>query len=461
MRSLAGRATGLGPVLLTACLLAGCSSAGSGSGGSADTAASPPVSQAVITASPKDASQEVPADTPVKVSVAQGRLVSVRLADSTGSALAGKLAADGTSWTYDGRLALATPYTLDTVAQDPSGLRAAQHSVFTTVTPAHTFAALFTPEDGSTVGVGMPVSLRFTRPIADRAAVEKAVTVTSDPPVPVAAHWFGNQRLDFRPEKYWPAGTKVSLALRLRDVQGSPGEYGTQAKEVHFTVGRAQVSTVDLEAHTMTVRQDGKVLRTLRISGGSPDHTTYLGALVISEKYEVTRMNSQTVGMGDEYDIKDVPHAMRLTASGTFVHGNYWADKSVFGSANTSHGCIGLADVKGGSTDTPAGWFYAGSIVGDVIEVRGEDGDTVPPDNGLNDWNLPWAQWLKGSALAPGASAAASPPAAWSPSPLPSPTADPSSGPASHAADRASAQASTPTPPTGSPDAPATAPSVH
>ncbi|GAA2132308.1 Ig-like domain-containing protein [Kitasatospora kazusensis] len=387
--------------VLGMCLLAGCSAGPPPAAGSGDVAAPsrPPVSAAVITASPKDGTQEVAADAPVKVAVAQGRLVSVRLADDKGAAVAGKISPDGASWAPDGRLQLATPYTLDTVAEDAAGLRAAQHAAFATLTPAHTFAAFFTPEDGSTVGVGMPVSLRFTRPIADRAAVEKGVTVTADPPVPVVGHWFGSQRLDLRPEKYWAAGTKVVLALRLKDVQGAPGDYGTQEKDVHFTVGRSQISTVDLDAHTMAVRQDGRLLRTLRISGGSPEHTTYLGAMVISEKYEVTRMNSQTVGMGDEYDIKDVPHAMRLTSSGTFVHGNYWADRSIFGSANTSHGCVGLADAKGGSPDTPAGWFFDNSIVGDVVDVVGEDGDAVPPDNGLNGWNLGWAQWVKGSAL--------------------------------------------------------------
>ena len=47
--------------------------------------------------------------------------------------------------------------------------------------------------------------------------------------------------------------------------------------------------------------------------------------MVISEKLPVTRMNGETVGYGGEYDIKDVPHAIRLTTSGTFIHGNYWA----------------------------------------------------------------------------------------------------------------------------------------
>ncbi|MGA5819675.1 L,D-transpeptidase [Kitasatospora sp. NPDC094028] len=366
------------------------------------TAPAPPPSRAVLTVQPADGAQDVPPEGAVKVAAAQGRLLSVRLADARGTEVPGTIAADGASWAPDGPLPLGTAFTLDSVAEDEQGQKAAQHAEFSTVARAHTFVAFFTPEDGSTVGVGMPVSLRFSRPIADRAAVERAVQVTADPPVRVAAHWFGNQRLDFRPQQYWAAGTRVSVALRLKDVQGAPGDFGSQSRDLHFTIGRAQVSGVDLDAHTLTVRagQGGKVLRVLKVSGGSPEHSTYRGVLVVSEKYQVTRMNSQTVGMGDEYDIKDVPHAMRLTGSGTFVHGNYWANPAVFGTANTSHGCIGLADTKGGTgKDTPAGWLFEHTIPGDVLEVKASAGDFVPPSNGLNGWNLPWDQWLAGSAL--------------------------------------------------------------
>ncbi len=385
-------------------LLSGCSSgaAPAGDAVSAGPSAPPAVSRAVLSAQPADGAQDVQPEGAVRVSAAQGRLVSVRLADAKGAEVSGTIATDGASWAPDGPLPLGTAFTLDSVAEDEQGQRAAQHSEFSTVARAHTFVAFFTPEDGSTVGVGMPVSLRFSRPIVDRAAVERAVQVSADPPVPVAAHWFGNQRLDFRPQQYWAAGTKVSVALRLKDVQGAPGEFGSQSRDLRFVIGRAQVSTVDLDAHTLTVRagQGGKVVRVLKVSGGSPEHSTYRGVMVVSEKYQVTRMNSQTVGMGDEYDIKDVPHAMRLTASGTFVHGNYWANPSVFGSANTSHGCIGLADTKGGTgRDTPAGWLFEHTVPGDVVEVRAATGDVVPPSNGLNGWNLPWDQWLAGSAL--------------------------------------------------------------
>jgi hypothetical protein len=46
-------------------------------------------------------------------------------------------------------------------------------------------------------------------------------------------------------------------------------------------------------------------------------------------------MNGATVGFTDA---DGVPHAMRLSTSGTFIHGNYWGPKSIFGNVNTSHG---------------------------------------------------------------------------------------------------------------------------
>jgi lipoprotein-anchoring transpeptidase ErfK/SrfK len=137
------------------------------------------------------------------------------------------------------------------------------------------------------------------------------------------------------------------------------------------------------------------------VSTGSPDHTTYNGQMVISEKFVQTRMDGSTVGFGGEYDIADVPHAMRLTASGTFIHGNYWYSRSnpPFGREGTSHGCVGLADVQGAQGDTIAKWFYDNSLVGDVVVVEHSPDKTVSPDNGLNGWNMSWSEWTAGSAV--------------------------------------------------------------
>ena len=110
-------------------------------------------------------------------------------------------------------------------------------------------------------------------------------------------------------------------------------------------------------------------------------------------KLAVTRMNGETVGYGGEYDIKDVPHAIRLTTSGTFIHGNYWGG-GAFGNYNASHGCIGLRDVRGGyDRGLPAGWMYDHSILGDVVIVKHAHDETVSPDNGLNGWNMSWEKW--------------------------------------------------------------------
>ncbi|MEU4098119.1 L,D-transpeptidase family protein, partial [Streptomyces sp. NPDC026673] len=208
------------------------------------------------------------------------------------------------------------------------------------------------------------------------------------------------QRLDLRPRTYWKAHAKVTLSLRLDGVKGAAGAYGTQDKTVRFTVGRRQVSTVDAAAHTMRVVRDGDVVRTVRITSGAPGSTTYNGQMVISQKFVSTRMDGATVGYAGEYDIPDVPHAMRLSTSGTFIHGNYWAPDSVFGNSNVSHGCVGLNDVRGGGdSGQDAAWFYNHSLIGDVVVVKNSHDRTIAPDNGLNGWNMSWQEWKSGSAL--------------------------------------------------------------
>ncbi|MBA2944656.1 L,D-transpeptidase [Streptomyces sp. PSKA28] len=393
----AGRAgAALAAVLTWACLLAGAA------GCTPDGVAGKPLSlEDVIRISPADGSKGVSVDAPIRVSVPDGRLESVKVVrsqDAQDFPVPGRISQDGMTWRPNvKKLELAAKYTVDAVALDSRGRRSARHTTFTTVVPDERFIGYVTPENRSTVGAGMIVSLEFNREIENRAAVERAVRIHSEPAVEIAPHWFGNTRLDFRPERYWRPGTKVTVDLRLRDVQAAPGVYGLQDKTFSFTIGRSQVSRVDVAAHTMQVRRDGELIATMPITAGAPKTTTYNGKMVVSEMLETTRMNSRTVGFGGEYDVPDVPHAMRLTTSGTFLHGNYWIHNA-FGVANVSHGCIGLRDVKGGNQDTPAAWFFDRSLIGDVVEVVNSADKEVAPDNGLNGWNMDWDEWKAGSA---------------------------------------------------------------
>ncbi|WP_171991175.1 Ig-like domain-containing protein [Streptomyces sp. JHA26] len=270
-----------------------------------------------------------------------------------------------------------------------------------TAATGKTLTASVTPGAGGAYGVGMPVSVTFSHAVTDKAAVERAIRVTADPGVEVVGHWFGDTRLDFRPEKYWAPGTTVTVRLRLTGVRAAAGVHGTQSQDLAFRIGRARISTVDLAEKRMTVVQDGRKVAAYPVTGGNADHATWSGIMVISERLEETRMESSTVGLGHEYDIADVPHAQRLTASGTFVHGNYWTSASVFGHSNSTHGCIGLHDAKGGDDEATAGHaFYTGSRLGDVVVVKNSGRRTVDPANGLNGWNLSWKKWKAGSALA-------------------------------------------------------------
>ncbi|MFI9807862.1 Ig-like domain-containing protein [Streptomyces sp. NPDC052301] len=398
----------LGGVLaVTGCSSGGdakASDGGKSSQAKADEAAAEKSSEAQITITPKDGSDNASINNSAGVTVAKGTLTGVTMTSQDGKAVSGQLSADKKSWKPSAQLARSTTYKVAAEAKDSEGRIAHENASFTTVSPANSFIGTFTPDDGATVGVGMPVSINFDKAITDKAAVQKGVTVTSSSGQEVACHWFNANRMDCRPEQYWKEGSTVTLKLALDGVQGASGVYGVQQKTVTFHIGRNQVSYVDAKSKQMKVTQDGKVVKTIPISAGAPEHTTYEGEMVISEKFKQTRMNGATVGFTDddgkgEYDIKDVPHAMRLTNSGTFIHGNYWGAPSVFGSVNTSHGCVGLQDKKGaGDPNMPAAWFYNHSLIGDVVVVRNTGDKTVSPDNGLNGWNMDWSQWKAGSA---------------------------------------------------------------
>lgn len=386
----------IGALTLTAC--GGSANADHDDKGGKD---SPKTSAAKIVISAKDGSTGASINT-TGVKVSDGKLTEVKMTVAgTGQSVPGSLSADGGSWKPKEQLERGTKYQISATAKDEDGRRSAANSIFTTVSPANSFIGTYTPDGGTTVGVGMPVSFTFDKAISDKKAVQSHITVSSSSGQKVVGHWFGAQRLDFRPEEYWKAGSKVTMKIDLDGVEGANGVYGVQKKTVTFTVGRSQVSTVDVNTQTMTVVRDGKTIKSVPISAGSAQNPTYNGQMVISEKFKETQMDGSTVGFEGEYKIPDVPHAMRLTRSGTFIHGNYWYNKGnpPFGRQGTSHGCVGLADVQGAQGDTPGKWFYDNSLTGDVVIVKNSPDKSVAPDNGLNGWNMGWSEWVAGSAV--------------------------------------------------------------
>nr|WP_307128936.1 Ig-like domain-containing protein [Streptomyces sp. B1I3] len=333
----------------------------------------------------------------VKVTAAGGTLTSVTVTDAEGRTLGGTVSADRTGWVSLRKAAPGASYTVTATTAAKAGTKHTTTSTFTTAEADRVNKVDWRPGAGSTVGVAQPVSLVFDRPVTDKAAVERQLKITTSVPTEGSwgwlKDWSGQDRVDWRPKEYWKPGTKVTLDAELNGTDSGGGGWFVRDYSTTFTVGASQVAEVDLDRKLLTFARDGRTVRTIPVSGGTPggDKRSWRGTAVLMAKEGTVNMNSETVGLGDTYD-KMVDRSMRLTWSGMYAHAAPWNDRW-FGRANMSSGCIGMSDAD-------AAWFYGQVRPGDPFEITGRDTKgTVAPGNGFGDWNVPWDQWQATSAL--------------------------------------------------------------
>jgi len=338
---------------------------------------------------------DVSVDTLVQVAATDGTIKKVQLSAGK-QVVRGSVSEDGATWTAGDRLEPATTYHLTGVAADQDGLTRKLDRTFETVPltlDQQTYPSI-APLQGETVGVGMPVIVTFDVPVTDRAEIEKNLSVDTKPAQPGTWHWISDNEVHWRPKVYWKPGTDVTVHADINGVNAGNGIYGQENRTSSFHVGDALMMKINLDSHQMQVTQNGKLLRTIPVTGGADGFTTRSGIKVIIEKFRVKRMNSATVGIepGDPnyYNIPDVEYAQRVTYSGEFIHAAPWSVGSQ-GSANVSHGCVGM------STENAA-WLYSLTKRGDVVDVTGTD-RPMEPTNGYGDWNVSWPDYRAGSAL--------------------------------------------------------------
>ncbi len=394
--SIAGGAAAL--VLLSAC-------SGSVTGGDKDSAdstgdtsqAAQKKSQAEVTSSIPAGARRVDIDRKLRLRVASGTFEEVHVTGPKGGIVEGRLSADKTRWVSQTPLQAASRYSVTSTAVDAEGRKLGFESGFRTRTltlDEQTYPS-FVPVDGQTVGVGMPVIIRFDVPVTDKASIEKHLKVISQPAQAGAFHWVSGQEVHWRPRTYWRPGTDVTVNADIGGVAAGNGIYGQTDRHMKFHVGDAMVSKVDMNSDQMRVFRNGKLVRTIPITTGQqPKFTTRSGIKVIVEKFRHKRMSSETIGIdpnsADGYDLDDVEYAMRVTYSGEFVHAAPWSVASQ-GNSNVSHGCTGMSTSN-------AAWFYNLSNVGDVVEYTGTD-KGMDLTNGFGDWNSSFAEYRTGSAL--------------------------------------------------------------
>ena len=225
------------------------------------------------------------------------------------------------------------------------------------------------PAVGAVVGVAHPLVVTFRGPIADRAAAERALAITSTPARTGTYEWIEDNVVQWVPDSYWPAHTIVSLSVGGRPAQ--------------FKTGPALVGVADISEHTFTVTVDGLGAGSpiplpaphhlphlgeegvLLAAMGRPEYATPVGTYTVLGKDRSVRMDSSSVGIPvtdpDGY-LLDVDYAVRFTRRGLFVHSAPWAVNSI-GYDNVSHGCISLMPAA-------AQWYFDTVNVGDPVIVQ-------------------------------------------------------------------------------------------
>ncbi len=385
---------------------ASCGFGGSGepTGGRSDdrsTSADPGSSQApaepavVVRTSVARGARNVPVDHRVRVTTDHGTLASVSVSSHAGS-VPGTMSPDRTSWTAGGLLEPGTSYTVVSSVTDANGTSQTRTTRFRTqrlTLDQQTFPSI-APLSGQTVGVGMPVIVKFDVAVTDRASIEKNLHVVSKPAQRGSWHWVSNNEVHWRPVHYWKPGTAVTVDAAVNGVSAGHGIYGQKDRSATFHIGDAHVYKVDIATHQLRVFDNGHLTRTIPVTTGMPGFTTRSGTKVIIEKDRYHTMNSETIGIDPNsvngYNMKDVEYSMRMTYSGEFLHAAPWSVASQ-GHENVSHGCTGMSTAD-------AGWLYRHSQIGDVVEYTGSD-RRMTLDNGYGDWNATFASYAQGSAL--------------------------------------------------------------
>ncbi|WP_308250145.1 L,D-transpeptidase [Sphaerisporangium fuscum] len=390
------RVIALGAGALALLLASGC-----GRSGDNQSSGNPQGSRqdAAVSVSPADGATQVAPELPIMIGTVYGALRSVEVrATSKNTPLEGVLSADRTKWRSKRPMAPGETYRVTVVAVGRSGKTTQLTSQFSTIKATQTFAAdkILPNKDitGLTVGVGMPIMLTFDKPIADRLSVERNLSVQASRPVEGAWHWIDEKSVVYRPKHWWPAHTKVKLVAQLGGVRGGPGMYGAGDYVREFEIGRSQISHADTASHQMTVKRDGKVIRTVPLSAGNGDswkHYTTNGIHLAMSREDVTTMTSPDAGPGSAgYYQLTVYDTVRISDTGEYVHGAPWSVGSQ-GNSNVSHGCINVSPEN-------AKWFKEVTLIGDPIIVTGTPRQ-LDPGNGWGYWQESWPQWLRWSGM--------------------------------------------------------------
>ncbi|RSM34781.1 L,D-transpeptidase [Amycolatopsis balhimycina DSM 5908] len=337
---------------------------------------------AKVTAEPAVNAKDVPVLKPVVLKVADGKFTECKVTGG-GKEVKGDTAPDGLTWTSSEPLGYGKTYTYAAKATGNDGKPVEFTGSFTTINPAKQVRATLNPADNQTVGVAMPISVKFASPVKDRKAVEKALSVKTDKEVEGAWGWLSDSQVDYRPKEYWPQNITVNVEAKLYGVELGGGAYGKADVTTKFKIGRNQVVKVNTPDHQMRVFRGGSQVKSYPCANGldaEVDRNTPNGTYIVMSKEPTAVFDNARYG----YTNINKKWACRFSNHGEYIHENQ-DNAAHIGRDNNSHGCVNLleADAKD---------FFDSALVGDPVEITGSK--LSPPMNSdVKDWNYDWKTW--------------------------------------------------------------------
>jgi len=194
----------------------------------------------------------------------------------------------------------------------------------------------------------------------------------------------------YRTKVYWKANSKVFYKVALAGVPLGNGYYGRSDLTVDLKIAREFIMTVSNKSKRMTVKQNGKVIKTIPVSLGKKSTPSSSGTMVVIEKKKHTIFDTtDELPAGEGYKTP-IDFAQRITWSGQFIHAAPWSEGKQ-GKVNVSHGCVNVSEKMGA-------WLFDRTLMGDPITVTGTE-EKLQNGNGWTDWNMSWAEYKKGSYL--------------------------------------------------------------
>ena len=372
--------------------LAGCTDDGPGSSGGDKSQGKGSEVAAAITAPVTDAA-DVPTATEITYTAEKGATAAVELKNAAGEVVKGEARPDGSGWIPAEQLEYGAKYTATVTATAGDGKTGTATSTFTTMAKPDKLVRVSTfLGDGQVVGVGMPLIVTFGREVPEdlRDDVQRRMFVATTPPQEGTWHWVSGTEVHYRPKVYWKAGTKLSFRVAAGGLAMGGGWYGRADLTIKAAAGPALIMTVDNATKKMIVTRDGKPLRTIPVSLGKKKTPSSSGTMLVMEKLRKTVFDTfADLGPSEGYRI-NIEYAQRLTHGGEFIHSAPWSVPSQ-GRANVSHGCLNMSAAN-------AIWLFGVTKVGDPVVVKGTERQ-VKDGNGFTDWNVPWEQYVKGSAI--------------------------------------------------------------